>query len=80
MTAERYTVVFTGAFAEKKAGEYLYLTISQDPFGSGGSHRLHRGRPPGERLAREVPFDDFPEGCRALILDTYRKLWDLPDE
>jgi len=77
VTAERYTAVFTGAFAEKKPGEYLYLTMSEDPLGPGGSHTLHRGRPPGERLACEVSFEDFSEGCRALILDAYRKLWDL---
>ena len=47
MSAERYTAVFTGAFAEKKPGEYLYLTMSEDPLGPGGSHTLHRGRPPG---------------------------------
>ena len=77
MSAERYTAVFTGAFAEKKPGEYLYLTMSEDPLGPGGSHTLHRERPPGERLAREVPFKTFPEGCRVLILDAYRRLWDL---
>lgn len=77
MSAERYTAVFTGALAEKKPGEYAYLTMSEDPFGPGGSHTLHRGRPPRELLRREVPFEDFPEGCRALILETYRRLWDL---
>lgn len=77
MSAERYTAVFTGAFVEKKPGEYVYLTMSEDPLGPGGSHTQHRGRPPGERLAREVSFGDFPEGCRVLILDFYRQLWDL---
>lgn len=77
MSAERYTAVFTGAFVEKKPGEYAYLTMSEDPLGPGGSYKLHRGRPPGERLEREVPFEDFPEGCRDLILEKYRRLWDL---
>ncbi len=77
MSAERYTAVFTGAPAGKKPGEYLYLTMSEDPFAPEGSHALRRGRPPGERLGREVPFEDFPEGCRRLILETYRRLWNL---
>ena len=74
MSAERYTAVFTGAFAEKKPSEYLYLTMSEDPLGPGGSQTLHRGRPLGERLAREVPFEGVPAGCRVLILDAYRRL------
>jgi hypothetical protein len=77
VSAERYTAVFTGAFAEKKPGEYLYLTMSEDPLGPGGSQTLHRGRPLSERLAHEVPFKGFPAGCRVLILDAYRRLWDL---
>ena len=63
MSAERYTADFTGAFAEKKPGEYPYLTMSEDPLGPGGSHTMHRGRPPGERLAREVPSKTSPRGA-----------------
>ena len=77
MTAERYTVVFTGALTEKKPGEYLYLTMSEDPFGPQGSHTLHRSRPTYDSFGRESSFNDFPEGCRHLVLSTYRKLWDL---
>ncbi len=77
MTAERYTAVFTGALTEKKPGEYLYLTMSKDPLGTRGGHTLHRGRPPYEDLGHESPFEDLPEDCQRLVLDTYRKLWDL---
>jgi hypothetical protein len=76
VTAERYTAVFTGLLSLKKPGEYLYLTMDGDPVGS-GSHTLHRDRPPYERMGREIPFEDFPEGCRQLMLDTYRGLWNL---
>jgi hypothetical protein len=51
--------------------------MSEDPFGPGGSYALHRGQPPRELLEREVRFEDFPEGCRALILTKYHELWDL---
>ena len=77
MTAERYTAVFTGHYTEKKPGEYLYLTMSEDPLGVEGSYALHRGKPPGESLGCEIGVQDLPEGCRGLVLDTYRELWDL---
>jgi hypothetical protein len=77
VTAERYTAILTGALTEKKPGEYLYLTMSEDPDGPEGSRTLHRGRPPYEWLGREISFGEFPEDCQRLILDNYRRLWDL---
>ncbi len=76
MTAERYTAVFTGLLALKKPGEYPYLTMQEDPLGA-GTHAMHRGRPSYEKMGHEVSFEDFPEGCRRLVLDTYRELWGL---
>ncbi|MGH3145948.1 MAG: hypothetical protein ACRDTR_09130 [Rubrobacter sp.] len=76
MTAERYTAVFTGLFNLKKPGEYLYLTIDEDPLDP-GTCTLRRGRPPYEKMGQEIPFEDLPKGCRRLVLDTYRGLWDL---
>jgi len=77
VTTERYTAILTGALAGKKPGEYLYLTMSEDPDEPGGSSTLHRGRPPYEQLGREISFGDFPEECRCRILNYYRRLWDL---
>ncbi len=78
MTAERYTVVFTGFFTDKKPGEYLYLPMSGDSFESEGTaDTLRRGWPPYERMGREIPFEDLPEDCRRLVLDAYRELWGL---
>lgn len=76
MTAERYTAVFTGLLSLKKPGEYLYLTMDEDPLGT-GARTLRRDRPPYEKMGREIPFEDLPEGCRRLVLDTYRELWNL---
>jgi hypothetical protein len=76
VTAERYTAVFTGLLGLKKPGEYLYLTMDEDPLGT-GAHTLRRDRPPFEKMGREISFEDFPEGCRQLVLDTYRELWSL---
>ncbi len=79
MTAERYTAVFTGFFADKKPGEYLYLTMSDDLL-EPRNRTVRRGRPPYERMGREVSFEDLPGDCRRLVLDAYRELWDLREE
>ena len=60
----------------KKPGEYLYLRMDGDPLGSGG-YTLSRGRPTYEELGRAASFEDLPQGCRRLVLDTYRKMWNL---
>ena len=78
MTAERYTVVFTGLLSLKKPGEYPYLSVTGDPLAPGGSN-LHRGRAPYERMGCEISFEDLPEDCRRLVLDIYRDLWGLRD-
>jgi hypothetical protein len=77
VTAERYTAVFTGLLSVKEPGEYVYLSMSEDLLGPEGSSLLQRGHPPYRRLGREIPFEDLPEGCRRLVLEAYRKLWDL---
>ena len=76
MTAERYTAVFTGLLSLKKPGEYLYMRVSEDPFGVEG-YTVSHGRPPYRKLGRGISFEDLPEGCRRLVLDTYRKMWNL---
>lgn len=50
--------------------------MDEDPVGS-GTHTPRRGRPPYEKMGREISFEDLPEGCRQLVLDTYRGLWNL---
>lgn len=76
MIAERSTAVFTGLLSQKKSADYPYLTMDEDPLGS-GSYTLRRDRPPYEKLGREISFENLPEGCRQLVLDTYRELWNL---
>jgi hypothetical protein len=76
VTAERYTAVFTGLLWLKKPGEYLYVRMGEDPFGAGG-YTISRGRPPYGKLGREISFRVLPEGCKRLVLDTYRKMWNL---
>jgi hypothetical protein len=76
VTAERYTAVFTGLLSLKKPGEYAYLRMSHDPFGS-GRNKVDQGRPPFGELGREISFVDLPDGCKGLVVDTYQKMWNL---
>ncbi len=76
MTAERYTAVFTGLLSLKKPGEYLYVRMGEDPLGAGG-YTVSRGRPPYGKLGCEISFEDLPERCKQLVLDTYQEVWNL---
>ena len=76
MTAERYTAVFTGLLSLKKPGEYTYLRMGDEPLAS-GCLAVQRGSPPYGALGWEISFSDLPEGCKDLVLETYRKMWDL---
>ncbi len=77
MTAERYTAVFTGLLSVKEPGEYVYLSMSEDLLGPEGSSLLQRGHPPYRRLGREIPYKDLPEECWRLVLNAFRKSWNL---
>jgi hypothetical protein len=76
VTAERYTAVFTGLLSLKKPGEYLYMRVSEDPFGV-EDYMVSRGSPPYRKLGHGISFEDLPAGCKRLVLDTYRKMWNL---
>ncbi len=76
MTAERYTAVFTGLLSLKKPGDYTYLRMGEDPFGPDG-YTVNMGCPPYGELGGEISFADLPEGCKSLVLETYRKMWNL---
>jgi hypothetical protein len=76
VTAERYTVVFTGLFDSKRPGEYSYLTMGESSVES-GSYELHSGRLPYGRLGHEIEFSDLPEECQELATGIYRDLWGL---
>jgi hypothetical protein len=76
VTAERYTAVFTGLLSFEKPGEYAYLRMSDDPLVS-GHYTVNHGRPPYGELGREISYEDLPADCKALVLETYRKMWAL---
>ena len=65
-----------GLLSLKKPGEYTYLRMGDDPLDS-GSHAVGSGCPPYGEFGRGISFSDLPEGCKSLVLDTYRKVWSL---
>ena len=79
MAAKRYTAVSTGLLSMRKPGECMYLTMSEDPLGPGGS-TLRRGGAPHERMGRGVFFEGLPEGRGRLFLATHLNLWGLRKE
>jgi hypothetical protein len=76
VTAARYTAVFTGLFSLKELGEYPYLTMGGDP-AANRRGELRRGRPPYERMGREIRFEDLTEELKAVVLDAYQEFWGL---
>jgi hypothetical protein len=76
VTAVRYTAVFGGLLSLEKPGEYAYLRMSGDP-PVWGYYAVNHGRPPYGELGREISYEDLPEERKAIVLATYRKMWDL---
>lgn len=86
-TVERYTVVFTGRYRHMAGGRSLYLTMSSNPYHPQGvgalsesaesvdSYKGSRGR-----LGKRITWQDLPEACRKLALNTYCDIWRLPKE
>ncbi|HEX2729777.1 MAG TPA: hypothetical protein VHM16_08475 [Rubrobacteraceae bacterium] len=67
--------MFTGLYSLKEPGQYPYLTMDAEPESSGSG--LRRGRPPYERMGREIHFGELPESCRRRVIEIYRELWNL---
>lgn len=67
--------MFTGLYALKEPGQYPYLTMRAEPESSGST--LRRGKPPYERMGQEIGFGDLSEGCRRIVAEVYRELWNL---
>lgn len=96
LTADRYTVVYTGRY--NKDGGFVYLGASENPthpqgVGYHGSQNLYpidvtpkrNGAsrwPPviGRKhptLGRRIAFTDLPAEVQAVVIDDYKKLWEL---
>lgn len=84
-TIDRYTVVFTGRYTHKTAGEHWYLGMNGAPFhpqgfGQHGSHHTQIDYPTYGHLGKKIKFTDLPEDCQKCVMQTYLYLWDFTDE
>lgn len=83
-TFDRYTVVFTGHYTGT-CGQRWYVGMSQNPFhpqgiGSHGESDFTIDYPSYKHLGKKIRFDDLPDDCKALTIQTYLYLWDITDE
>ena len=81
-TVDRYTVVFTGRYRHKTGGQFWDLCMSPHPFhpqgvGMHGTSEQQIDRPKYGYLGKRIKFGDLPDGCRKLVKQDYKYLWDL---
>ena len=81
-TYDRYTVVFTGNYTSKTAGEHWVLGMSSNPFyptgfGMTDSYTKLIDYPTYSHLGKKIKFETLPEDCQKLVLMRYVYLWDL---
>jgi hypothetical protein len=84
-TIDRYTVVFTGRYGHKTAGEHWVLGMNGAPFSPQGfcQHSTYPNqvdRPTYGHLGRKIGFPELPEDCQVAALGDYLYLWDLTDK
>jgi len=79
-TLDRYTVVYTGRYTHKTAGEFWDVCMNANPFHGIGIHGYSDhliDRPTYSHLGKRIDFKDLPADCQELVLTDYKYLWDL---
>jgi len=93
-TIDRYTVVYTGRYAQKTGGEHWVLGMNGAPYHPQGvgMHSSHTGMVDAlggkwsPKIGRKchlgvrVRFEDLPEDCQRAALSDYCYLWDLYED
>jgi len=75
---DRYTVVYTGRYADRQYGIWEYVAMSSNPFhpqGFGQHGELEQRD--GAWLGKRIDFDQLPLDCQKLVLNDYKQLWNL---
>lgn len=92
ISADRYTVVFTGNC--EPVGWYLVLAMSKHPSEPQGvgmfleyrHGELREGNKQGQwppaigrkgNLGTRIPFEDLPPDCKKLVVSDYKEIWGL---
>jgi hypothetical protein len=84
-SVDSYTVTFTGHYTHNTDHQYWYLGMSSNPFhpqgvGQHGESDRQIDTPSYKHLGKKISFDDLPEDCKALTIQTYLYLWNFTDE
>jgi hypothetical protein len=80
-TADRYTVVFSGHYANRD-GLCRYIGMSARPYHPQGicsreDHTSVIDHPKHSHLGKKIRFDQLPEDCQKLVLEDYLDIWQL---
>lgn len=80
---DRYTVVFTGRYTHKTAGQYWNISMNSEPYhgiGMRGTNDTQIDRPTYSHLGKKIRFEDLPEQCQKLVIEDYKYLWDIEEK
>lgn len=74
---DRYTVVFT---RNRPNGWFWYLAMNAAPyhpqgFGQHGESHELIDKPSYSYLGKKIPFEQLPEDCQKMTLETYQSIW-----
>ena len=75
-TNDRFTIVFTGRYRHKTAGEFLYM--GANTYGHyHESNNTQIDRPAYSHLGKKKTFNDLPERVQSAVIATYLDLWNF---
>ena len=78
---DRYTIVFTGNFKDRK-GRCYYLGCSENPFhpqgiGQHGESDTMIDQPSYKHLGKKVKFETLPEKVKIAVMNDYKDYWEI---
>lgn len=83
VTADRFTIVFTGRYRKSRNDDFIYLGCSSDPFhpqgiGQHGFCKSLIDRPAYKHLGKPVTFESLPDQVKKAVIASYEDLWFEP--
>lgn len=86
ITADRYTIVYTGRYRKSRNDDFIYFGSSTDPYhpqgiGQHGFCKSLIDRPAYKHLGKPVTFESLPNQVKKAVLSDYEGIWfDPPKE
>lgn len=78
-TWDRYTVIYTGNYADHPRGRYLFVGMSESPCSPQGfgQHGEIDQSQVGKHLGKRIKFNDLPQECKSLVIYDYKANWNI---